>query len=515
VFKDGAAWLRYNEKYGEGSPFDAIISHIGGMARDIAMMERFGPNPAASWRRGMALADAGDAASDKAISGAVAGTSMGHYLADKQWRYMNGDYAAPVFPDGRIAGAIGRFTVNGLASTRDIITAAFLGSAQITALSDMNTQLFRRKAIRLGLGARDATRSMLGLSRFYGETHGPRWSQIVADDVLRLSGINKWTEEGQHIFGMHYLGQLADERGLGWADLPEARRQAFDRHGIDAKDWDVMRRSPVDEEGGAAFMAYDLITDEAVSDKMMDMVLAETRIAVQEADPEALSMMRFGRPGTAAGELGANITQFKSFPLALLMNQARRVNDIARRHGAGKAGIYAAQFAIGMTLFGALTLQVKEMLKGRDMRPMDDPDFIFDAFLQGGGAGIFGDLIGSLTNDRLNSIYNLAGGPMVGLAEDLKSYVESFIPDEEGAETNPGKATVRMVKRYMPGTTLWYARAAFERLLFDQLAEEIDPTYYDSQRRLEESAAERGQEYYWRPGDLAPERLPTMAESPE
>jgi len=47
VFKDADAWLKYQQDFGEGDPFAAMMGHISTMARDIAFLEQFGPNPEA------------------------------------------------------------------------------------------------------------------------------------------------------------------------------------------------------------------------------------------------------------------------------------------------------------------------------------------------------------------------------------------------------------------------------------------------------------------------------------
>ena len=48
VFKGPEAWLRYNRQFGAGSVFRALENHFHGMASEVALMERFGPNPAAN-----------------------------------------------------------------------------------------------------------------------------------------------------------------------------------------------------------------------------------------------------------------------------------------------------------------------------------------------------------------------------------------------------------------------------------------------------------------------------------
>jgi hypothetical protein len=51
VMRDAEAWLQYAEGVGvHASPFAAAVDHIHSMARDIALLERLGPNPDATMR---------------------------------------------------------------------------------------------------------------------------------------------------------------------------------------------------------------------------------------------------------------------------------------------------------------------------------------------------------------------------------------------------------------------------------------------------------------------------------
>lgn len=545
VFKDGDTWLGYAAAYGNGNPFEQVLSHVHGMSRDIAMMERFGPNPAASWKRGMDRAARTVAQGPGGVEGVVTGTSRSARRAQKLWDYMNGDLTVPVLPDGDGALAkTGRFGLNALHATRDVITSAFLGSAQLTSIADINTQIFARKfnalpsagvvmgylkqlnpldathrkrAIYLLGGMRDATRTMLSISRYYGETHSPRWSQVLADGVLRVTGLNKFFEAGHRLFIDDYSKQMALERTLSFDQLPQERRDTFERHGISAEDWDAIRSAETYKEGGQEWVDWHSVAEAnpEVSDKMLDMLLREARSAVIEADPETHSMLRIDRPGTVGGEAMANSFQFKSFTLALMLDQGRRIAEIAERKGKVSAAKYAASFVVGMTLFGAATIQLRELAKGKDMRPMvdenglPDPEFWTEALAQSGGLGIFGDLIGSITEDRVDGLVKLAAGPVVQGADDLIKLGKSFIPDKNG-ETKSGREVARFARRYTPGTTIWYLRAAMDRLLWDELSERLDPDYWQQRERIEESAAEAGQEYYWRPGEAAPDRAPHL-----
>lgn len=44
-FRSADDWLAYNEQFGAGTPFDAMMGHIEGMSRDIAAMQVLGPKP--------------------------------------------------------------------------------------------------------------------------------------------------------------------------------------------------------------------------------------------------------------------------------------------------------------------------------------------------------------------------------------------------------------------------------------------------------------------------------------
>lgn len=537
VFKDGEAWMRYQAKYGSGDAFTTIMGHIRGMANDIASLERFGPNPDATVKFLLDSVDRMEAQSDKAVPGAVTGSSGGRAATERLWAYLKGETSVPVLAEGWLEKP-SYHAIRTIAGVRDVLTSALLGSSPISAISDVNTQAMTRKlnglpqtkvlwsylkqlnpasasdrklAIRLGLGMRDASHSLLGLSRYYGETHGPQVTQVIADDVLRLAGLNKWTEAGQRAFGLDFLGTLGDLRGKAFEALPDAIRESMGRYGIEASAWNAIRKADPERQGSATFINARNIADRRIADQLQEMVLAETARAVQENTASARALMHGGtRPGTLTGEFLRNSFQFKGFAVSLLLSQAQ----VFRELGPYRAGAYGAQFFIGMSLFGAAAIQLREIAKGRDPRPMDEPEFWGDAALQGGGLGIFGDIVGTFKNDRVDSLAGFALGPVYGLVKDSRNAAKGMFDQEhdDGGVTraNPGREAVRMAKRYAPGANLWYLRAAYERMILDRLSEEYDPEYGESRARVQQWAAENGQGLWWEPGEDGPTRAPDL-----
>ena len=85
----------------------------------------------------------------------------------------------------------------------------------------------------------------------------------------------------------------------------------------------------------------------------------------------------------------------------------------------------------------------------------------------------------------------------------------SAIADD--GDANFGRDFARFVRRYTPGSSLWYARLAADRLMWDQLQALLDPKAATAWRRMEQRAQKDfGQRFWWRPGQTAPNRAPAI-----
>src|SRR3546814_5702307 len=49
-FRDGDAYLDYQQQFGERAIYDVMTGHVQGVAKDIAAIEAFGPNPDHTFR---------------------------------------------------------------------------------------------------------------------------------------------------------------------------------------------------------------------------------------------------------------------------------------------------------------------------------------------------------------------------------------------------------------------------------------------------------------------------------
>lgn len=126
-FKDGQAYLDYNAKYGMGSMYDAMISHVGGMARNIGLVERMGPNPNQQFRLQLDLAERADGP----ITTAAGALKNGAVGPEAVWDVISGNSGAPA--SARLA-EIGQHT-------RNVQTMGKLAGAVISSITDLSTMM--------------------------------------------------------------------------------------------------------------------------------------------------------------------------------------------------------------------------------------------------------------------------------------------------------------------------------------------------------------------------------------
>jgi hypothetical protein len=134
-----------------------------------------------------------------------------------------------------------------------------------------------------------------------------------------------------------------------------------------------------------------------------------------------------GQRGTFMGEVARSTLQFKSFPWAYFQ---RGMDLVANGYGPGLEGGDGAYLIATTTLAGAMIMQTRDMLSGKDPRKVfDERDwykFWGQAFLQGGALGIYGDFLYGINQTRYGSgpIEALAGptiGPLLELASCSRS----------------------------------------------------------------------------------------------
>jgi hypothetical protein len=149
---------------------------------------------------------------------------------------------------------------------------------------------------------------------------------------------------------------------------------------------------------------------------------------------------------------------------------------------------------------------------------MTTPEFWGAAAAQGGGVGIFGDLLLGDANRFGGGFVQTAAGPVAGLLGDIQkltagnamSAVDGKKHKKSGLEDLAGDS-IQFVKNYAPMMNLWYTRLALDHLVFYQIQEALNPGYLQRMKRRTKS--QNNQTFWWEPGDHVPESGPSLTEA--
>ena len=517
-FKDADSWLQYQKDFGRGDIFSTLTGHIDTMAHEIALMEVLGPNPEATY---------------KALMNQAAKEMRG--LDPVRKSYTNKLYNVV---SGKVNGGEMLGFADASNTMTNILVASTLGSAFLSAISDVGFQLvtsvyrglpaFRSMgkqlqlmtseeaqvfAAKMGLMADGMIGRMHAANR-YADVYGTGLSSKVAESVMRGSLLEPWTNAGRWGFGMSMSQEFASNFGKRFDELSDAMRKGFDEYGIEAADWDAFRATATSNHRGLEYA--NLTHPEAKKFAMM--VHGETDFAVPTPDARVRAITTGGKErATIGGQSWRAVMMLKSFPIGIFMTHFQRA---AYQSTTGGRLAYMGAIAATATVLGGLALQMKDIAAGRDPREMFDDEglpiiddaFLGAAFMQGGGLGIFGDLVFSDYTRFGQTLTETAAGPKLGMINDTAKLFQlsaGGIRDAVASgQTNVLGDFVQYLDRYTPDT--WQTRL-FTNALFDQLELLADPKAAQKfNRQTRARRNEFDQEYWWKPGELTPERAPDL-----
>ncbi|PLW82237.1 hypothetical protein CWI75_10690 [Kineobactrum sediminis] len=505
-FRNGKEYREYADKFGDTNYYKVITDHIERLSREIALIETLGPNPAKAFERMTAGLDKAFLVNHEAIFKNLAGLNR----PDKGLLMNFNAGLRPALSAAQLGSAtISSFSDIGTAS----VAAAFNGlgwSRMLRRLGSLTGEESRVFAARLG-GSIDYALDNVGIAVRFDDTAGADWSQRLADTVFRASGLNAFTNlmRRAHFIEMAYT--LASHRGKSLDAVEPRFRKMLESYGIDGLEWDLIRKAKMRQRNGEQFLDVTSIQDEGVQTKLMGIIHQERDLAVLMPDTRTRALMNQGQEqGTVLGEGLRAFGQYKSYSVMMVMNNLHRYLSSKRLNTVDRVG-YISSLVVSTTLLGALSLQLKEVAKGRDPRNMRDTDFFKAALLQGGGLGIMGDFFFSDSNRYGQPGLVTALGPTGGFAYDIYRTGRDMIEDEN--------LNASRMLRYTPGQSLWYGRLIFDRNVIDQFQRLADPDYMTNKRaQVRRRKTQQGQDYFWPPArsfPSTPERAPDAAAATE
>lgn len=537
-YKDADSWLKDLEEFGDGTEFDSLIGHIDHMGHKVALLQTFGPNPQATVANLEAMikkATADLSPKDKLDADEV--------IKNKLRPMMDVITRKNPMSSESIMG-------NTVVGVSNVLTAAQLGSASFLAIPGDFMQTVAVRALnkmdlfggmkhyfdailldpefakqisnQSGFIHDDMVMSNYAATRFSGlATLGPAVTKKISDGVMRASVLSGHTKSARWAAQAEFMGLLHRSKMTGFNDLPFKR--VMERYGITASDWAHMSaikayspKEGVDFLRPIDILQTDIKNKQQLFQKFQSMILEESRKMVPESTIEGtVTLKNTTRPDTLAGMILHSFAMYKNFPISFYNVYGRLAMTSPRVKG--RLGFIAGMGA-GMTMVGALGTQMREVANGRDPMDMSKPEFWGKAFLSGGALAIWGDFLFSGVNRQNGGPVETAAGPLLGFMGDTTQLLfgDAFkwantvgSLDEKEFKSNTGGKLVEYFKRYTPGTSIWWARAALERQVWDRFAELADPKVYQKRRRKEQNQEKLyGNKYWWPAGSRTPERAP-------
>lgn len=504
-FKSADDFMDYHDRFGHGRMVDSIFRGQERAARNIVAMETLGPNPRALFDQVMAdLRDAatGDAkdALDKNKIGWFIDRVLGEDQNAKDVRlaHVGSGFRAwqSMSRMGKvIASAFGDVPLMAIETRRH--TGSFLDGYK-TAFDNLfegrGSAEKRQMAMLLGTGF-DGTLQHIA-SRIDATDAPPGIISKAMHQFFRLNLLSWWTDSHKGGIARMFSRNLAMERNKAWSAVNADLRTTLGLFDIGEREWALLKKietRAADGEdyvtGGAfrdlsdadikAYLGDDKAGPRKIRETRRDLeqkftayIADRTDFAVLTPGDRETALFRAGtRPGTVLGEAVRTFMQFKSFPLTVI---GRVLNPAIRERDAGTI----AQALLAMTAFGYLSLSAKQIVSNREPPDPFDVETIIKSFVQGGGAGIYGDLLFADYNRFGGGLLETVGGPGATVISDVTKLFAKVRDGDDAAAFAYRKALENT-----PFLNLFYLRPAFDYVLGYSIQEAIAP---GSLRRMEQ-----------------------------
>lgn len=551
-FKDAAAWMKYNERFGHGNLREALLAGIRNMTKNIVLMETLGPNPQAMFdtlmqeahnemtmtdphnfsrekeRQLRAMMRNLDGSTQVAHKSTIYTVSQG-LLAMNNWSKLG---SATVSSFGDIVTAANNLFNNGV-NPLAAYGKMFRGFLEGRGKTDSDR---RRIAGYVGIGLSAQNNAVL--SRLSNGDTVPGLISKFNQKLFKWNGMNLFNDTNQSSVAAILAANLGEHRTLAMKDLPDELQRAFKQYGIMDSEWDALRKRALKgKDFDEYYIAPDLVddmTDAEIIDlyriPSLDLRQSSLRRAVREGrntleskfgvylrDQISFSVIEPGvkerawlnqglQAGTPLREAINLLTQFKQFPLTVVRKgllagaYGRGAETLTEALLTGRGSIIGlAAYVAQTTLMGYLSMVALDFFRGKTPADPTRLKVVMESMLRGGGLGIFGDFMFGEYNKYGNSVLATMGGPAVGQFETFMKTMSGMTDYVNGDKTVGKREMGRVLKavaQSVPGQNLFYTRKAFEYLVLDRFNEMANPGYMNRVEKM--MRQERGQEY-WAP----------------
>ena len=529
-YKSPEAYLAAMEKYGSANVFDQTRSMLTQLGKDIALVDRFGPNAILEFDTEYAKAIY-EGGKEKFWHGHV-GKTFARFSGQQGVDNVVVAHTFQQIRNAFVASRLGSMLLSQLADAGTLEATARAMNIPASEIavwaSRVATDSDLRKALRYqGLGVETV---LNGIARFADDTSKAGFFGHAATAVPIIQGAHVWTRWGRQAFGAMMESKLGDMAATykSLADLPELDRRILESKGVTEADFALWKMAKPMEYKGSKLLGADAIDAvpisavrklyglrsnasalEARSDaavKLQAMLVEETHMAVLQ--PSELQSFNLRR-GHIPSEMMSLVAQFKTFPWAIFR---QHFLDRANMEAAGfNPWVYRARLLATTSILGGVTLLLNDMAMGRDPREVipdsSDPDykkkiaqFGAQAVLKGGGLGYFADIAEALyglgeSPYKMTGLFGPASGYAGGSVAPMAYHgIQALATGDKKEKEKFTRYAYDSIKGITPGQNLWYIKGVLHNVLLHDLHEMAAPGYA---KRARESAKKNFESEYW------------------
>jgi len=527
-YKSAKDWFAVNEKFGTGSLKETYFSGLMTAGRNMGMIDSLGTKPKQNFEK-IRYAIQQRLIDDERLNAAQSISSYAPF--DKYMKVVDG--TIHTIEGGSIGfgvakwSAITRAVGNTAKLGGAVISAAadlgiygsemkFQGRSFLGGMYEGFKGLARRKNTQdkkdlvegMGFLADGIIYDVSG-RHTVGDNLTKGWTRIQRT-FFKYNLLSWWTNTLKENSMLGMANYYAKQKNLSFDKLNKPLQEFFGLYNIDSVKWDVIRKNGMAKaDDGTEFINVanlDQISDADIKritgidnlsktelqiekDKfkysVSGILLDRSIYAVIEPDARVKGIMTQGLlAGTGMGEAIRFVGQFKAFPMSIMnkvlgremayIRKGKRLGGLSTEAGRAEIGRGIrgmAALIITSGFMGYMAMTMKDLLKGKEPRDPTKFKTIMAGFLQGGGLGIYGDVLFKEQRDAGSVIAGLVG-PAPTTAVDLGLALQYALLGEGGKSA---KAAYRAISSNIPFLNLFYIKVAFDYLIGFQIMETLNP----------------------------------------
>lgn len=539
-------WMHINTKYGNDDTLNNFLNYRQRLIHDIAIMQLLGPNPDWAFGKAMILLE-------KKIGKPFSEDLHGIVTTKQQLEYLHNSalgHTAPVhshklqqIDQASRAGTMavllqGAFIPSQADWSHQALANVIQGTKMLDRISGYlkymaNNENAVEDALTDMIVADTILSNAASTSRFDNlATRGNQFFNERAVWTLEKSGLIAHTDAGRLAGINAHRRAWGRDLGKSFDELSDVRKAELTTYGITPQQWAVISATAPEVlpgyGGKAKILSFKNLrdTDPELFRRVHELILQEGKRSVISTDARAEARLDAYNEGLRDNTPWKHVKMFKRFTFAGVGSLESMLRN--KNLSAGTRTKALGAYVITGISIGALVLQAKQIIQGKDPLPMLTEDglpeyrFWIAATLYAGVLPFIGDVVldgmfglsdtekfGTEVKSWWNISPVLAVGAKTGkelIADPVK---ELFNGDTEKAmdELVQGGINLGKLGAGLFGANHWAFKSAISNFIWEPLEEALAPEAYETKwKRRENYAEERGQGFWWTPDYIrAPE----------